>query len=67
MLGIKINKDERKVRKLIGRTVYLDLGQIGTSTLKVLSCDHGKVWLEYDNGHKIDLDIKTFISQGGFD
>jgi hypothetical protein len=25
------------------------------------------VSLEYYNGHKIELDLKTFISQGGFD
>jgi hypothetical protein len=64
-----LSKDERKVKRLIGKTVYLDLGQIGTSVLDVLGYDKNtkEVSLEYYNGHKIELDLKTFISQGGFD
>ncbi len=64
-----LTKEERKVKKLIGKIVYLDLGQIGISVLEVMGYDKNnkKVFLKYDNGHEIDLQLKTFVSQGGFD
>ena len=43
MLGIKIDKEEhvknKKIKKLVGRTICMDLGQIGSSILKVLKYD----------------------------
>lgn len=71
MLGISINltKKEMKLHKMIGQRVALDLGQIGPSYLTIKRYDYHKkiVYLEYDNGHQIELSFKTFKSQGGFD
>ena len=50
-----------------GETVYLDLGQIGTSKLEVVGYDNEneKVILKYDTGKVIDLNVKDFVDIGG--
>lgn len=53
------------MNNLIGKTVYLDLGQIGMSKLKILDYKDEIFLLEHWNGKRIQLTEKTFKTCGG--
>ncbi len=53
-----------RIQQFVGRYVYLDLGQIGPSRLKLLSIKNDVVTLKYEStGKEITLDIKTIYEQ----
>jgi hypothetical protein len=52
-----------RVQRTVGNWISLDLGQIGPSRLQVLSLVKDVVYLKYDTGKEITLDIKTVYEQ----